>query len=209
MRDIHAFRYFCRSNFGACILRDRLVVMGGFNGSTTCNNVEYFDDENEDINFNLEATNGDMTSNTASESGRLLNQKEGANHARNGRGDNEEDSIDNVNNPQSSSAVGRRYVSSNQNLASGVWKQLPDMNVSRSALSCCVLRDLPPAFLRSVVTPAELWGSNKDFGTWNASGDLDKLLAMCVSKAADRGAQNEASFGTAAARALHQIYTKR
>lgn len=184
--------------------------MGGFNGSTTCNNVEYFDDEDEDINFTLKITNSDNPNELGSQSRRPGHSKEGSNHAQNGRGDHEEDSLDNFNMPQNSSTIERRYVTPNRDFTPGVWKQLPEMNVSRSALSCCVLKDLPPAFLRSVVTPAELWGSKNDFGDWNASEDLDKLLAICISNVASNGAQSEANVRAAKSfQALHQMYTKR
>ncbi|XP_039271810.2 uncharacterized protein LOC120346194 isoform X1 [Styela clava] len=166
-----------RSNFGACVLGGKLTVMGGFNGVSTCCNVEYFDDEGDSDDVIAGGSDAEVPgpSNRLARHGNDSPSYEG-----NGSGDNDEDNADGLRHVLRLQNLRPENLPANREIPTGVWRRLPDMKISRSALSCCVVKNLPPPFLRSVVAPLESSGHHPVAGSTQQWDALDRLMAVCI-----------------------------
>ena len=134
-----------RSNFTACIIEDKLVVIGGFNGNSTCSDVEYFEDELR--NYRSDFSQGIpsiMSEEERNANDSLSNVSEVGESSTSFLAS----SIAFTNNPQ---IIRRNKI----RIENGRWRNLPNMQMSRSALSCCVLTGLAPNFLNSLMQQAD------------------------------------------------------
>lgn len=135
-----------RSNFSSCVVEGKLLVMGGFDGSSTCPNVEYYDETNSNSSQSDSAcTEFKNLVQRAS----LIDSKTKKDSCQYSSG-----MLSNIRcclGSGSSNQFNTAYIPSHPNPQFGKWVRLPDMIVSRSALSCCVVTDLEPQFLDSVV----------------------------------------------------------
>lgn len=143
---------FGRSNFTACVIEGKLIVIGGFNGNSTCSNVEFFDDGCGEVGLEFhQGIETDLFENStpAQSNQEIFMDRDQDAPSSYTLSRPEISSLSDLENSQRSSGVTlvRRHRSG---LRNGKWRHLPSMKMSRSALSCCVLTGLSPNHLNSL-----------------------------------------------------------